>query len=98
MFLIARRLVTRKVTRLVNVVIGLSLSLPALAAFVAITNLLQPRRGKTVIQDFAVILHRPSQALPVVAVLAIGGLAFGLTMPTSRTTLTNPTNLTHPTN
>lgn len=92
MFTIVRRLMAERVTRLVHALIGVSLSVPAFAAFVAINNLLWPRRGKTVLQDVTTILHRPSQILPVIAVFAIGGLVFGLTLSSARTQPTAPAN------
>ena len=76
--------------RIANTLIGLALTAPATVAFVLGSRLTPGPTPSTLAQDIARIPTHPERFIPVLAVLALGGLTFGLTYRTPEPEPRNP--------
>jgi hypothetical protein len=65
----------------IRALIGVGLAVPAFVAFVVATKVSQVlgllgQKRSNLVDDFAAIAHRPSQAFPFLVLLAVGGVIF----------------------
>lgn len=73
-------------SRPARALVGLAMTLPACVVFFLVSRMTTPRHAATLIEDAASLMAHPGQLLPVLILLAFGGLVFGLTFTrTSRT-------------
>jgi hypothetical protein len=78
---LVRRFTGGRTGRFANTVIGLLLTAPVGVLFVLGSRFTPGRRPSTLAEDIAAIGNHPERVIPVVVVLAIGGLVFGATLP-----------------